>query len=107
MSISVLYRKSLLKRFLVIGGFTRRTGIGGTQRFVWVMGRPITSTVNSLMTNLTQVDQKSSDQHQKASYLRRKRDSSDGNKIYEYLKQKTPFNEKKPMLRHIVLVYHP
>lgn len=77
-------------------------GIGETQRLVWVMSRPITSTVNLLMTNLTDVDQKTSDQHQKAKNSRRKRDWSNSIKIYEFLKKINPFQGDTSKLRNIV-----
>ena len=87
--------------FSFAGGFTRRTGISNIQRLVWVMSRPLCSSINSLMMGLTNVKQKSSDQHQEVAHARQKRDSSDTEKIIDFLRNANPFKGDANILRNI------
>jgi hypothetical protein len=54
------------------------------------------------MMNLTNVQQKSSDQHQEAAYARQKRDCLDTNKLIDFLPKANPFKGKCNVLRNIV-----
>jgi hypothetical protein len=54
------------------------------------------------MMNLTNVQQKSSDQHQEAAYARQKRDCLDTNKLIDFLPKANPFKGECNVLRNIV-----
>ena len=75
------------------GGLTRGAGFKETQRAIWLLSMPISSTFNLKMQELTDFYSETSEQHKSATNARILQDNEDIGKLLSYLKQTSPFTE--------------
>ena len=77
------------------GGLTRGRGFNETTRNQWVLTAHQCAAINESMSQLTNAQHTSSDQHIDKSDARISRDSSDFEKVYKWLVDHNPFNRNE------------
>ena len=77
----------LIRSLKCNGGLLRGTSFEGTQREIWLLSMPISSTFNLKMLELTEVYFKTSEQYKSTKNARISRDNEDIRKVLSYVKQ--------------------
>ena len=80
------------------GGLTRGRGFNESTRNQWIVTARQFASINESLSGITQVERSSSDQHKDMSTARKSRDESDFYKIYEWLKERNPFENREKHL---------
>ena len=91
LSTDLVIEQTLMRSVKISGGLTRRRGMDELQRSIWLFSTPVTAEVNRAMQELTGVKYQTSDQHKDLSSSRIQRDPQDGQKIFQFLAERDPF----------------
>ena len=91
LSTDLVIEQELMRSLKTCGGLTNGSGMTEAQRSLWVLSRPVCSTVNLLMERISQILYVTSDQHKEMSEPMQLRDCKDTQTIIEFLERGSPF----------------
>ena len=92
LSTDLIIEQCLMKNLKSRGGITRGRGVTDMQQAVWGMSAPVIAEINGAMQELTNTNFVTSEQHKENYNSRKKRDAEDAEKMYQFLKERSPFN---------------
>ena len=91
LSTDLVVEQALMRSVKTLGGLTRGCGMDELQHSIWLLSTPVTSEVNRAMQEFTGAKYHTSDQHKDLSSSRIQRDHQDGQKIFQFLAERDPF----------------
>lgn len=84
----------LMRSLKISGGLTRGRGMDDSKRSLWLYSLPARAELNDAIQNLTNLKTETSEQHKECGNSRLVRDNRDIDSIYNFLKERNPFEAK-------------
>ena len=97
----LVIEQSMMRVLKSRGGLTRGRGMTESVISTWIHSMHACASIHNVMTELTQNQHKTCEQHVDLSASRLKRDTRDLAKLKDWLAKNNPFNEEEPFLKSI------